>query len=173
MMDGALKREKTSCSMEVVFLKAASPCFSDALCSVSNHWIHCSTTFNNNLGSSGMTDCVSPVIACQSAGPPTSDWGLSCASGLEKGCEGKESGCIWTKSRRSGFKVCLTFFAFRNIFTLPHVKKLFLPGLLSGPGACQAPSCYRAFLYTLPSAVNALPSLICLLSCLHIFGEVP
>lgn len=92
---------------------------------------------------------------------------------LEKGCEGRESGCRWTKSRRSSFKVCLTFFAFRNIFTLPHVKKLFLPGLLSGPGAFQAPFCYRTSIYTLPSAMHARPSLLCFLSCFLIFGEAP
>lgn len=34
--------------------------------------------------------------------------------------------------RRGGFRVCLTFFAFRNIFTLPRVEKSFLPGLCSG-----------------------------------------
>lgn len=170
-MDDALKREKTSCSMAVAFLQAASLCFSGSLCSVSNHWIHCSTTFNNNLGLSGMTDCDSPVTACQSAGPPTRRQGLSCAVGTgEKGSEGKESNCIKRNNRRSCFRIGLTFFAFRSIFTLPCVKKLFLPGLFSGTGTCQTSPYYRDFVSAVHLTMYALVSLICLLyhySSLH------
>lgn len=54
-----------------------------------------------------MTDCDSPVNACQSTGPPTLRTGLSCA--LD--CEGKESHCTWTNST-SGFRVYQTFIIF-------------------------------------------------------------
>lgn len=141
-MDDALKREKTSCPMEVAFLQAASPRFSGSLRSVSNHCIHCSTTFNNNPGLSGMTDCDSPATACQSAGPPTLRQGLSRAVGAgEKGSEGKESSCIKRNNRRSCFRIGLTFFlpseacslylVLRNYSALAFSKVLVLAKLAS------------------------------------------
>lgn len=94
---------------------------------------------------------------------PLSDEGLRCALGAEKkGCREKNP-VAYRGITRVALEFAWPFFTFRNVFTLTHVKKWFLPGFLSGPVTCQARSSCRAFVHAVPSAVHALSSLLCLL----------
>ena len=110
--------------MEAAFLEAASPRFSGSLRSISNLEFTAPLRLIITWVCQEWLTVTHQWLLVHQQDLPLSGKGLSCAVGVgEKLCEGKESGCQWSNNR-SDFRVCLTFFAFRSIFTLPYVKTM-------------------------------------------------